>query len=220
MVHGPSSLIYHGGGKGQGAGFPAPAGSVLDEKVKITTNDTTPNFLDSKLVLDGRLSKATLNPAGNEQLQIQGGDHFTLVYVRPESDIQIGSFLYPPEMYSYFWPSTMGYYTDSGFKIKKISVLVSRYQSLGNDSFDIRFREYIANGTKTSQFATGEGNLIGTVWYNVPNTGGLVRYYLGGYDNVDWTVSSGYSLFCYLLDSDVDVLSGLCVWLHCYKYPI
>ena len=188
-------------------------------KQRVSAADTSFDYLSNKLVVGGRLTKSILNPGANETLEVYGGDHFVLLYQNPDTLVP-GDFLYPPEMYSYAWPATMGYYTDSGFKIKKISVLVNRYQSLGNDSFYIRFREYIANGSKTAQFATGQGNLIGTVYYNVVSTGGSMWYYLGGYDNIDWTVSSGYALFCYLQSSDVDVLHGLQVWIHCYKDPI
>lgn len=219
MYSGPSSLIYHGGGKGGGQGFPAPASLGEDIKAKVSLNDNTTDYLNSKIVTAGRLTKTILNPAGNEQLELEDGDHFTLIYTSPNELVQ-GDFLFPPESYANPWPGSMGYYTDCGFRIKKISVLINNYISFGNDSFEIRLREYIANGSKGSAFATGEGNLIGTVFYNVPNTGGANLWYFGGYDDIDWPVQSGYSLFSYILFSDVDHLHGITVWLHCYKTPI
>jgi hypothetical protein len=219
MNSGPSALIYHGGGNSQGAGFPAPGGSVLDEKVKITTNDTTPNFLDSKIALNGRLSKTTLNPAGNEQLEIQGGDHFVLCYNNFDLNLITGDFLRPGD-YSIIDGGHCGYYSDSGFQIKKVCMCLHNYASFGSDQVQFRIRSYTADGSKAGVFLTGEGTLIGTVWYNVPNTGGNERYYFGGYDNIDWAVASNQALFIYILSSDVDDIDGVTFWFHCYKYPL
>jgi hypothetical protein len=49
-----------GGGGGGGA----------DEKAKVTSADTTTNYLDSKIVAGSNITKTILNPGGNEQLQI------------------------------------------------------------------------------------------------------------------------------------------------------
>jgi hypothetical protein len=43
---------------------------TTDEKAKITTNDTTTAYLDSKLVAANGIQKSILTPSGNEQLQL------------------------------------------------------------------------------------------------------------------------------------------------------
>jgi hypothetical protein len=42
----------------------------LTDKVCVTANDTTPDYLDNKIAEGSRIGKNTLNPTGNEQLQI------------------------------------------------------------------------------------------------------------------------------------------------------
>lgn len=63
-----SSKIYHGGGKPK-TRF-SSAGIDTDRLVAITGADTTPKVLDSKIAVGANIGKQTLNPGGDEQLQI------------------------------------------------------------------------------------------------------------------------------------------------------
>jgi|TARA_R110000744_G_scaffold38382_2_gene87901 hypothetical protein len=45
---------------------------TLDGKAKVSTNDTTPNFLENKIVAGSNITVATLNDGGNETVQITG----------------------------------------------------------------------------------------------------------------------------------------------------
>ena len=44
----------------------------MDGKAKVSTNDTTPNFLENKIVAGSNITVATLNDGGNETVQITG----------------------------------------------------------------------------------------------------------------------------------------------------
>ena len=72
-------LEYNGGGNTKGwhetlTNFmrqtDVELGGVVDVKTKVTTNDTTPDFLQSKVAAGTGISLSVLNPSGNEQLQI------------------------------------------------------------------------------------------------------------------------------------------------------
>jgi hypothetical protein len=66
-----NSFIYHGGSAGGKKGYSSSVVPVdLNDKVKITSADTTENYLNSKLVVGTGLTKSTLNPGANEQIQI------------------------------------------------------------------------------------------------------------------------------------------------------
>lgn len=54
-------------------------GAVTDELVKITTNDTTPDFLQPKLVAGTNVTLNLLNPAANEQIEIVSQDELAKV---------------------------------------------------------------------------------------------------------------------------------------------
>ena len=60
---GPDGVATAGGGGGGGGG--------ADEKVKVSTTDTTTDYLSSKIAVDDTLTKTVLNPSGNEQLQLK-----------------------------------------------------------------------------------------------------------------------------------------------------
>jgi len=55
-------------------------GSSTDELVKVTASDTTARVLDDKLVVDGSMTKTTLNAGADEQIQLTAlGDHKGMV---------------------------------------------------------------------------------------------------------------------------------------------
>lgn len=210
------SRIYHGGSPPK---YTYSLGAKDSNKILVTSNDTTPNYLSNKITVDGRLDTSILNAGGNEQLQIEGGDHFTLIYNNFDSNLVAGNFIRPPD-YQIQDAGAAGFYSDCGFSIYKISVLIHNLTTTATRSLYIRLREYIANGSKTTVYATGEGNLVGTVYDTLGSSGGFNRWYYGWYDDVDWSVTSGYALFMYIYSSTIDDLDGLSVWLHCYKYPV
>ena len=49
---------------------PADQAGTNDQQVRITSSDTTSDFLDNKLVVTGGVTKTILNPAGNESIQL------------------------------------------------------------------------------------------------------------------------------------------------------
>jgi len=59
-------LITGGGGGG------ASGSSGTDDKVRATSSDTTNSYLDDKIAVTGQLAKSVINPAANEQVQIDG----------------------------------------------------------------------------------------------------------------------------------------------------
>ncbi len=194
--------------------------SGTDIKVKASAADTTTNYLNDKITVSGRVSKTLKNPGANENLELETGDHFTLYYTNPDIELVAGNFMYPPDLDAEGWPSTMGYYCNGGFKIKKISIGVRRFSTNAARTFNLRFREYIADGSKQTPFNTGDGTIIGDVITNISNTGSVYHYYEGSYFDVDWAITPNYMLFCYIQASTVNILSGLTVSLHCYKSPI
>jgi len=210
------SKIYHGGSPPKST---YSLGGSGDRKVLVSGNDTTPGYLNDEISVNGRISKQILNPGADEKLELYTGDQFTLSYNNLNSNIVTGDFLRPGD-YQLQDNGEIGYYTDCGFSIYKVSFLLHNFATTTTRTIYFRFREYIADGSKTTVYAAGEGNLIGTVFYNVPNTSSAQRWYLGGFDDVTWTVSSGYSLFVYVYSSDIDDLDGVTMWLHGYKYPV
>jgi len=52
------------------AGAWTALGAGADEKVKVSSDDTTAKYLDTALVVDSSLAKSTNNPAGNETLEL------------------------------------------------------------------------------------------------------------------------------------------------------
>ncbi len=52
------------------AGLVSLSQLLSDELVKVTTNDTTPGFLNDKIVSNGSIQITVLNPGANEQLEI------------------------------------------------------------------------------------------------------------------------------------------------------
>jgi len=193
----------------------------LDEKIKASAADTTPNDLNNKLTVSGELAKTIVNPGADEKINIDGapiaGKHFTLIYNNYSSGLVTGTMLHPPEYNRPPGsPSAGGYYTNSGFEIQTIAILLHRFASTGGDSIYIRLREGGGDGTWNFPFSPGDGSIVGTVFYNVPNTAGATKYYFGGYDDLNWTVSSGEALFCYIQSSNINTLDGITLWLHCY----
>lgn len=211
-----SSKIYHGGARGNQRGFDSPGGVSLDEKVKISVADTTPDFLNNKALVGGNIVKILQNPGGNENLLFGVGNQYTLVYNNMDIGIVAGDFLCPPD-YTIRDSRHCAYNIQKDLKIKTISILAHRFQTTGIDSVNVRFRSADNDGSYTAPFATGGGTLIGTITMPVLNTGGLIRYYHGGFAPVDWDVAADQCLFCYVQFSDIDVLSGLTVWVHLYQ---
>lgn len=197
------------------------AGSVgADEKVKSSAADTTTNYLNNKITVSGRVSKTLNNPGANENIELETGDHFTLYYCNPSALLVAGEFLWPPDLWWDQWKYTMGYHSNTGFKIKKITIGVTRFSTAAQRNFTIRFREYIADGSKLTPFTTGDGTIIGDVITTLSNTGSVWHYVEGSTFDVDWAISSNNMLFCYIQASDVDFLTGVNLYLHCYKTPI
>lgn len=64
-----TAQVYHGGGSCRSA-WPLDSGSIQDIKAKVTANDTTTNYLDSKIAAGAGITKSVLNPGVNEQLSI------------------------------------------------------------------------------------------------------------------------------------------------------
>jgi hypothetical protein len=64
-----------GRGRYARAAYPVASSGALstDEKVKVTAADTTPNFLQPKLVAGTNITLTLLNPGGNEQIKIDAG---------------------------------------------------------------------------------------------------------------------------------------------------
>jgi len=48
-------------------------GGTDDRRVKVSSDDTTPGFLEDKLAAGPAIDLVTLNPAGNEQVQVSVG---------------------------------------------------------------------------------------------------------------------------------------------------
>lgn len=65
-------------------------GGVAAGQVRVTPTDTTTSELDSKLVVDGSMSKAVLNPGANETLQLSATP--PLGNVTPGNNTQAGTF--------------------------------------------------------------------------------------------------------------------------------
>jgi hypothetical protein len=97
------SKLPTGGGGGGAAG-----GAGTDDKTRITASDTTNDYLNPKVAVSGGLTKSTLNPGGNEQLQIElpttitknlqkfsgqavGGDHIQSFSSTPEFNFNNGN---------------------------------------------------------------------------------------------------------------------------------
>ena len=64
-----SSKIYHGGGKNK-TGFAAQAFGGY--KIKVTSLDKVPDYLDPSIAVTGLITKTVLNPGANEVLQLTG----------------------------------------------------------------------------------------------------------------------------------------------------
>jgi hypothetical protein len=71
------------------------AGTTTDEQVKITASDTTPGYLDGKLIVaSGKLTKTVINPGANEDLELSiGADVFDKT-VDDSGDINEGTNLF------------------------------------------------------------------------------------------------------------------------------
>ena len=65
-----SSKIYHGGGKPKTRFSSLGEGGGLDEKVKVSNIDTTPNYLVGKMTFTN-LHGSVQNPGGDERLNIE-----------------------------------------------------------------------------------------------------------------------------------------------------
>lgn len=61
------------------------AGAGADTKVAITVNDTTTSVLNDKLTAGNGLSKAVVNPGGNETLDLDVDTADTTVFVKTSS---------------------------------------------------------------------------------------------------------------------------------------
>lgn len=86
-------------GKGAGGGGAASGGGT-DDKVRASATDTTNSYLNDKLVVTSRLSKTTLNPGGNEQLEFDTIVHdYGIIYLDPVGgdDANDGSENFPVE---------------------------------------------------------------------------------------------------------------------------
>jgi len=64
-----NAQVYHGGGSCRSA-WPNDSGSIQDIKAKVTANDTTTDYLNSKIAAGTGITKTVLNPGANEQLSI------------------------------------------------------------------------------------------------------------------------------------------------------
>lgn len=71
-----TSKIYHGGGPQKGV-FSTSGGASSDELVKISSTDTTPDYLNKKIVggdvvtTGSKVTTVVLNPGGDEDLEIR-----------------------------------------------------------------------------------------------------------------------------------------------------
>lgn len=208
------SRIYHGGSVCKGGGGFSSSG--VDEKVKVGASDTVTDFLNNKAQVGGNIVKILQNPGGNENLLFGVGNQYTLVYNNMDTGLVAGDFLCPPD-YLIRDSRHSAYNITKAIKIKAVSILAHRYLTTGSDSVNVRFRSADNDGSFTVPFVPGNGTLIGTITMPVNNTGGATRYYHGGFAPVDWDVSADQCLFCYIQFSDIDVISGLTVWIHVYQ---
>jgi len=62
-----------------GPNVQTPFSSLHDDKVKVTSADTTTGYLNSKITPGVGIYTAVLNPAGNEELEVASMKQFTLV---------------------------------------------------------------------------------------------------------------------------------------------
>jgi Chaperone of endosialidase len=69
----------------------ASGGATADEKVKVTSSDTTTNYLFSKVIAGTGITFVVVNPGGNEQLQINSSTASTY-WAR---DTSVAPYLYP-----------------------------------------------------------------------------------------------------------------------------
>lgn len=68
--------------------------TTLDEKVKITSNDTTPSTLQSKLTSDSNFTWTLLNPGGNEQLRLEFAGALQFDKVKISANDTVNQYLY------------------------------------------------------------------------------------------------------------------------------
>ena len=66
----------------------------LDEKVKVSANDTTPSSLQSKLTADSNFTWTVLNPGGNEQLQLQFAGSLQFDKIKISASDTVNDYLY------------------------------------------------------------------------------------------------------------------------------
>jgi len=220
MIGQKSALIHHGGSAKPGYSSKG-GGSSEDIKVKMSAADTTADYLSQKIYPafgDNFVQFDYVNPGGNESYSVAAGAQFSLIYNNYATGLTTGSMLYPPEYnHPSGTPSSGAFYSNCGFTIKKIAVLVHNFSSTGGDMFYIRLREGAADGSWSFPFSPGDGVIVGTVFYNVPNTGGASKYYFGGYDDISWNVTGDRSLFVYIQSENLDTFNGITLWLHCWK---
>ncbi len=162
-------------------------GSASDELVKVSANDTTPNYLVSKLTSDATIARSELNNGGNEQLRVavaansirQG--HLS----RSSGEVSTGGgsyqgFVLPGGAYG-FWPRTKTSQNNTdgdarvAIELGDLTYTARIYMRAVNPGTMFAQQAYI---TASPPFNFGDGDCQGFIFATVDGGGKITSAYI------------------------------------------
>lgn len=214
-----TSKIYHGGGKaktGFSAGLPGP-----DVKAKVSAADTTTNYLDSKIVVSGAITKSILNPGANETLQLTvaagTAKRYTLNFGQSDN-LAVDKIIPAGEAGLGFWQTNgPGYFIKTASKVIEWGIIVPAFVS-NNVAHYTRFqiKTIVANGSRTSDITSASGTNLRNFDLVYGYSDGILHFYKGdGETGLSLTLNAGDMLFIVICSQTVAQARGATVWVLC-----
>lgn len=204
-----NALIYHGGGAMK-RGFSTAGGGALDEKVKVSGNDTTSDYLINKWSsfnpnAGDALPTVIDSPGGDEDLNVVSQREVTIIFTNRLDDLQVNDSIPMPDFLPVTW---CGYFIPFGINFHTIWGLVRCYKTNAATTVNIRFRYY-----DTSQAAVVDqtsGTILGNLLFNLDNTASVFKYYRGAAVNLqNWGVPGGKMVIPYCQSNGATRVDGI-----------
>lgn len=189
-------------------------------KCRVTTNDTTCDFLNNKISAGSNITTAVLNPGANEQLQINCTIPTAKIYTNLcygySWIITTSKFLNPVSGGISDWGSSNGhgYYIPRNCKIVELNVCVYNYiTSASNQYTRFQLKRIAATGYSSPVTSASGANLLN---YDLiyPNTSNNNRYHFGGGQSaLSLSLVAGDMLFIPICAQTANTVIGACAWV-------
>lgn len=219
-----SGKVYHGGSGYNSGGFSVKGSSGVDEKSKVSVNDTTTDYLNNKLLAGDGILLAIQNPGANEQLRITNDqynyEYFTLLYGNAEDSFAPDDGIEPTVGGEGSWLNNFsGYQQRSSYIVLNVEFCVYRYRCLIDAAVEYEIYYQDAEGLVLNPNAGGT-TVTDFGIAGVPATGAVDKYYLGGGETGPWTVPAGKVLCAYFKSwTDMLFTEGVTLSVHCVRIP-